>query len=99
MSEICFEEIISVEKAVQNIIDALNTDGVIYGRTENVRFRFTGSKVDSSKYAEVLELANNERFDRWANSITARINLGMVDFEDGNMEKILKNAFNLYKGY
>jgi hypothetical protein len=67
------------------------------GILDGCRWRWFGPTCDSDARGE-LHLADSKFFDRWANSVTITVHLGMF-FEEHckDSKKVLKRVFEIYR--
>lgn len=65
------------------------------GSIGDCRWRTFGIKC-ASKAAGYLHLADNKRFDRWANSCTIEISLLTIAQEEGDIKEVVEKAVAIY---
>ena len=65
------------------------------GLYQNTRWRMSGDSTGVDMDG-ILELADADKFDRWANSTTIHINLLKVEWESGYIEDVITKAFAIY---
>ena len=85
-----------MKKTVKKILKCYEGKKQKEGKHGNTRWRITG--VDCvCEINGILQIANDKTFDRWANSATIYVDIGLVMFEDGDVENVVRNALEIYK--
>ena len=89
------KELKELIKTIREVFDG-RSDAYLEGKVGNCRWRFFGPECDSPA-AHELHLADAEKFDRWANSMSISISVTTILLEGGNLDQIVKRAVSIYE--